>query len=194
MTLQNNFQKILDVQRDNYLKANNHELIKLRMDSYTICYQICTVNQPMKKSGGDQVPPSKELYTRCKELVESYLRERESLCHNKTGDAASIVRSTLCCASTAPTHAGDELRRAVHRLWDCHEWVVKCNCIFFKYLDEYYTQNNGVDPLRTMMLKCFKSVVYDSVRHELRKAVLQEIENERRDVMINRTILRDIVR
>ncbi len=128
---------------------------------YTICYNMCTQSQPYNWSD--------ELYKRHGDVIEEY------------------IASTVIPALNGKH--GEFLLKELVRRWEDHKimnsWLQK----FFMYLDRYHVQYQSILSLSDSGLKKFKILVYDYLKPNLIKAVLELINNERQGAIIDSDLM-----
>eukprot|EP00611_Tribonema_gayanum_P025330 TRINITY_DN573_c0_g1_i1.p1 TRINITY_DN573_c0_g1~~TRINITY_DN573_c0_g1_i1.p1 ORF type:complete len:748 (-),score=346.79 TRINITY_DN573_c0_g1_i1:64-2307(-) len=131
------------------------------VDIYTTCYNMCTQRSPYNWS--------EHLYQRHGEVISAYL----------TGTVVPALRNKH----------GEFLLKELVRRWSNHkimnDWMMK----FFMYLDRYYVKHHNLPTLSEAGLKHFKTLVYDVVKGNAVRAMLDVINSEREGAVIDRPLL-----
>jgi cullin 1 len=115
--------------------------------------------------------PTEILYERYQKSIIKYLRE--------------VVVENL------KTKQGDGLLLEAVKRWRDHRIIVRWMQKVFDYLDRYYTKHNNRDSLKDVGLKCFQESCYQTVKDDMKTALLQRILQERNGDQIDRSVMKD---
>ncbi|MQL80010.1 hypothetical protein Taro_012440 [Colocasia esculenta] len=132
---------------------------------YTTIYNMCT-----------QKPPhdySQQLYDKYREAFEEYI-------------------SSTVLPSIREKHDEFMLRELVKR-WANHKVMVRWLSRFFHYLDRYFIARRSLPPLNEVGLTCFRELVYQEMKGQVRSAVISLIDNEREGEQIDRALLKNVL-
>ncbi|OVA15009.1 Cullin [Macleaya cordata] len=135
------------------------------MTLYTTIYNMCT-----------QKPPhdySQQLYDKYKESFDEY------------------ITSTVL-PSLKEKHDEFMLRELVRR-WGNHKVMVRWLSRFFTYLDRYFIARRSLPALLDVGLACFRDLVYNEIKGQIRDAVISLIDQEREGLQIDRTLLKNVL-
>lgn len=135
------------------------------MPIYTTCYNMCTQRSPYNWS--------EQLYERHGITIKEYL--------NKT-------------VLPALQHKHDEfLLQELNLRWSNHKIMNKWMTRFFMYLDRYYVKHHSVPTLSEAGLTLFKTLVFDLIKKDVVRAMLDVVNLERQGEIIDRALLRHCV-
>eukprot|EP01027_Heterolobosea_sp_BB2_P007474 GEZU01011119.1.p1 GENE.GEZU01011119.1~~GEZU01011119.1.p1 ORF type:complete len:768 (-),score=341.27 GEZU01011119.1:60-2363(-) len=135
---------------------------------YSTVFNLCTQKVDMGKLSGNA---SEVLYERYGKAISDYLVQKVvPTLKEKQGSAL--------------------LMEAVHR-WRNHQIVVKWMIRLFSYLDRYYTKHNNRDSLRDVGLKNYQTLVYESIKVDMARALLDKIHAEREGELIDKSVMKD---
>eukprot|EP01080_Neovahlkampfia_damariscottae_P009387 gene9387-1598_t len=135
---------------------------------YSTVYNLCTQKVDTGKLSGSA---TEILYERYQKSINKYLRD--------------VVVENL-----KQKQADGLLLEAVKR-WRDHRYIVRWMEKVFNYLDRYYTKHNNRDSLRDVGLKCFQENCYQTVKEDMKTALLQRILQERNGDQIDRSVMKD---
>lgn len=136
---------------------------------YSIVYDLCT--QKVDIGAKQQASATELLYERYSKALSDYLAMQVvPRLKEKQGDVL--------------------LTEAVHR-WRNHQIIVKYMSKLFGYLDRYYTKHNNRDTLHDVGLKCFQMFVYENIKIDMARALLDKIFQEREGELIDRSVMKD---
>jgi hypothetical protein len=138
------------------------------VELYTVVYKMC--NQP---------PPhdhSRKLYEHFNDAVTSYLKDIA---------LPAIQRFDDCIPMLAE----------LGRQWTNYKVMTRWFCAIFMYLDRFYVKREHRVPLKKICLVRFNDLVFQIVREQTTRAVLQLIEEDREGrAKIDRSELRSFMR
>ncbi|GAA0160430.1 ubiquitin-protein ligase [Lithospermum erythrorhizon] len=132
---------------------------------YTTIYNMCT-----------QKPPhdySQQLYDKYKDAFVEYIHIR-------------------VLPSLREKHDEFMLRELVKR-WANHKMMVRWLSRFFHYLDRYFISRRSLPSLNDVGLTCFKDMVYNEVKGQVKDAVILMVDKEREGVQIDRALLNKVI-
>eukprot|EP01018_Ginkgo_biloba_P018328 Gb_16689 [translate_table: standard] len=132
---------------------------------YTTIYNMCTQKPPQDYS--------QQLYDRYRESFEEYI--------------TSMVLPAL-----REKHDEFMLRELVKR-WGNHKIMVRWLSRFFNYLDRYFIARRSLPALNEVGLMCFRDLVYQEMRNNVRDAVIALIDREREGEQIDRALLKNVL-
>eukprot|EP00253_Pinus_taeda_P000544 PITA_00544 len=132
---------------------------------YTTIYNMCTQKPPQDYS--------QQLYDRYRESFEEYI--------------TSMVLSAL-----REKHDEFMLRELVKR-WGNHKIMVRWLSRFFNYLDRYFIARRSLPALNEVGLMCFRDLVYQEIKNNVRDAVITLIDREREGEQIDRALLKNVL-
>nr|ABK23135.1 unknown [Picea sitchensis] len=135
------------------------------MRFYETVYKMCT-----------QKPPhdySQQLYDRYRESFEEYI--------------TSMVLPAL-----REKHDEFMLRELVKR-WGNHKIMVRWLSRFFNFLDRYFIPRRSLPALNEVGLMCFRDLVYQEIKNNVRDAVITLIDREREGEQIDRVLLKSVL-
>lgn len=132
---------------------------------YTTVYNMCTQRMPHNWS--------EQLYKRYGEAMTTYVQR--------------MVLPAL------KEKRGIELLREILTRWQNHEIYVKWMDRFFSYLDRYYVKHQSVDSLKQKGYAIFQEQIFDEVRKDARKAILDLITAERRGEAIEHELIKGVI-
>jgi len=132
---------------------------------YTTVYNMCTQRTPHNWS--------EQLYKRYGDAMSSY-----------------VTRMVL---PALKEKRGIDLLRELLLRWQNHKIYVKWMDRFFSYLDRYYVKLQSVDPLGTKGYSIFQTHIFDQVRKDTRKAILDLITAERRGEVIDHELVKGVI-
>eukprot|EP01018_Ginkgo_biloba_P011463 Gb_23722 [translate_table: standard] len=132
---------------------------------YTTIYNMCTQKPPQDYS--------QQLYDRYRESFEEYIN--------------SMVLPAL-----REKHDEFMLRELVKR-WNNHKIMVRWLSRFFNYLDRYFIARRSLPALNEVGLMCFRDLVYQEMRNNVRDAVIALIDREREGEQIDRALLKNVL-
>eukprot|EP00246_Nothoceros_aenigmaticus_P018555 TRINITY_DN9759_c0_g1_i1.p1 TRINITY_DN9759_c0_g1~~TRINITY_DN9759_c0_g1_i1.p1 ORF type:complete len:748 (+),score=195.78 TRINITY_DN9759_c0_g1_i1:221-2464(+) len=132
---------------------------------YTTIYNMCTQKPPQDYS--------QQLYDRYREAFEEYIQSK----------VLPALREKY-----------DEfmLRELVKR-WDNHKVMVRWLSRFFNYLDRYFIARRSLAPLNEVGLMCFRDLVYQEIKNNVKDAVIALIDREREGEQIDRALLKNVL-
>lgn len=163
--LHEGFKKLLDFLGSNLKKPFNHsEYASL----YTTCYDLCTQKV---ETGKPNTTATEILYDRYQSSIAEYL----------TQQVVPALRQ----------RQGEALMMEAVRRWNNHQIVVRWLQKLFVYLDRYYTRHNNRDSLKDVGMKCYQSMVYESIKTDMSKALLNKVHAERQGELIDRNVMKD---
>eukprot|EP00397_Hematodinium_sp_SG-2012_P015955 GEMP01016261.1.p1 GENE.GEMP01016261.1~~GEMP01016261.1.p1 ORF type:complete len:754 (+),score=144.51 GEMP01016261.1:170-2431(+) len=132
---------------------------------YTTVYNMCTQRTPHNWS--------EQLYKRYGEAMTTYVQR--------------MVLPAL------KEKRGIDLLRELLTRWQNHKIYVKWMDRFFSYLDRYYVKHQSVDPLAQKGYSIFQQSIFEEVRHDARKAILDLITAERRGEVIEHELVKGVI-
>lgn len=132
---------------------------------YTTIYNMCTQKPPQDYS--------QQLYDRYRESFEEYI--------------TSMVLPAL-----REKHDEFMLRELVKR-WGNHKIMVRWLSRFFNYLDRYFIARRSLPALNEVGLMCFRDLVYQEIKNNVRDAVITLIDREREGEQIDRALLKNVL-
>eukprot|EP00252_Welwitschia_mirabilis_P008862 TRINITY_DN210_c0_g2_i1.p1 TRINITY_DN210_c0_g2~~TRINITY_DN210_c0_g2_i1.p1 ORF type:complete len:745 (-),score=178.44 TRINITY_DN210_c0_g2_i1:429-2663(-) len=132
---------------------------------YTTIYNMCTQKPPQDYS--------QQLYDRYKDSFDEYI--------------ISMVLPAL-----KEKHDEYMLRELVKR-WGNHKIMVRWLSRFFNYLDRYFIARRSLPALNEVGLTCFRDLVYQNIKHNVRDAVIALIDREREGEQIDRALLKNVL-
>ncbi|EFJ25647.1 hypothetical protein SELMODRAFT_173394 [Selaginella moellendorffii] len=132
---------------------------------YTTIYNMCTQKPPQDYS--------QQLYDRYREAFEEYIN--------------SMVMPAL-----REKHNEFMLRELVQR-WDNHKIMVRWLSRFFNYLDRYFIARRSLPALGEVGLMCFRDLVYQEMKNNVKDAVITLIDREREGEQIDRALLKNVL-
>uniref|UniRef100_A0A0D6QS21 Cullin family profile domain-containing protein n=1 Tax=Araucaria cunninghamii TaxID=56994 RepID=A0A0D6QS21_ARACU len=132
---------------------------------YTTIYNMCTQKPPHDHS--------QQLYDRYRESFEEYI--------------TSMVLPAL-----REKHDEFMLRELVKR-WGNHKVMVRWLSRFFNYLDRYFIARRSLPALNEVGLMCFRDLVYQEIRNNVKDAVIALIDREREGEQIDRALLKNVL-
>jgi len=138
---------------------------KTYIDTYTICYNMCTQRTPYNHS--------EKLYEKHSETIKLYL-QKHVLPALKDKQDVFLLK---------------ELQTRWHHHTIMNKWMRE----FFMYLDRYFVKHHNLKPLSTAGLTHFKTLVYDECKTEVADAMLVIVDNEREGNAIDRTLMKQII-
>ncbi|KAH9328425.1 hypothetical protein KI387_000533, partial [Taxus chinensis] len=128
-------------------------------------YNMCTQKPPQDYS--------QQLYDRYRESFEDYI--------------TSMVLPAL-----REKHDEFMLRELVKR-WENHKIMVRWLSRFFNYLDRYFIARRSLPALHEVGLTCFRELVYQEIRNNVKDAVIALIDREREGEQIDRALLKNVL-
>lgn len=129
---------------------------------------MCTQRSPYNHS--------RELYNRHGETIENYL-----------------TRTVLPALRAKISQGGSILLRELEFRWSNHQIMNKWMTKFFYYLDRFFVKHHSLPTLSQAGLRAFKEHVYDEIKIESTKAILDLINQERDGTLIDKTLIKTIV-
>uniref|UniRef100_A0A0D9WCV1 Cullin family profile domain-containing protein n=1 Tax=Leersia perrieri TaxID=77586 RepID=A0A0D9WCV1_9ORYZ len=132
---------------------------------YTTIYNMCT-----------QKPPhdySQQLYDKYRESFEEYI-------------------TSMVLPSLRDKHDEFMLRELVKR-WSNHKIMVRWLSRFFFYLDRYFISRRSLTPLEQVGLTCFRDLIYQEIKGQVKGAVIALIDKEREGEQIDRALLKNVL-
>uniref|UniRef100_A0A0E0KYI5 Cullin-1 n=1 Tax=Oryza punctata TaxID=4537 RepID=A0A0E0KYI5_ORYPU len=132
---------------------------------YTTIYNMCT-----------QKPPhdySQQLYDKYRESFEEYI-------------------TSMVLPSLRDKHDEFMLRELVKR-WSNHKIMVRWLSRFFFYLDRYFISRRSLIPLEQVGLTCFRELIYQEIKGQVKGAVIALIDKEREGEQIDRALLKNVL-
>lgn len=132
---------------------------------YTTIYNMCTQKPPQDYS--------QQLYDRYRDSFEEYI--------------TSMVLPAL-----REKHDEFMLRELVKR-WGNHKIMVRWLSRFFNYLDRYFIARRSLPALNEVGLMCFRDLVYQEIKNNVRDAVITLIDREREGEQIDRALLKNVL-
>ncbi|KAJ7542027.1 hypothetical protein O6H91_10G086500 [Diphasiastrum complanatum] len=132
---------------------------------YTTIYNMCTQKPPLDYS--------QQLYDRYRDSFEVYIN--------------SMVLPAL-----REKHDEFMLRELVNR-WINHKVMVRWLSRFFNYLDRYFIARRSLPALREVGLQCFRDLVYQEMKYNVKDAVITLIDREREGEQIDRALLKNVL-
>ncbi|TVU17816.1 hypothetical protein EJB05_33873 [Eragrostis curvula] len=132
---------------------------------YTTIYNMCT-----------QKPPndySQQLYDKYRESFEEYI-------------------TSMVLPSLREKHDEFMLRELVQR-WSNHKVMVRWLSRFFHYLDRYFISRRSLTPLKEVGLTCFRDLIYQEIKGQVKDAVIALIDKEREGEQIDRALLKNVL-
>ncbi|AQK95115.1 Cullin-1 [Zea mays] len=132
---------------------------------YTTIYNMCT-----------QKPPhdySQQLYDKYRESFEEYI-------------------TSMVLPSLREKHDEFMLRELVQR-WSNHKVMVRWLSRFFHYLDRYFISRRSLTPLKEVGLTCFRELIYQEIKGQVKDAVIALIDKEREGEQIDRGLLKNVL-
>ncbi|GBG71174.1 hypothetical protein CBR_g8476 [Chara braunii] len=134
-------------------------------EMYTYVYNMCTQKPPNDHS--------QHLYDRYKESFEVY------------------IKNTVL-PSLREKHGEFMLKELVQR-WSNHKLMVRSMSRLFNYLDRFFITRRSLPTLTEVGLTCFRDLVYQEMRNNVKDAVIALIDREREGEQIDRTLLKNIL-
>lgn len=138
------------------------------VELYTVVYKMC-----------NQAPPhdhSRKLYEHFDQAITGYLKDMA---------LPAIQRFEDCITMLS----------ALGRQWSNYKVMTRWFCAIFMYLDRFYVKREHRVPLKTICLVRFNVLVFQIVREQTTRAVLQLIEEDREGrAKIDRSELRSFMR
>ncbi|KAL5649397.1 hypothetical protein ACJX0J_040206, partial [Zea mays] len=128
-------------------------------------YNMCTQKPPQDYS--------QQLYDKYRESFEEYI--------------ASMVLPSL-----REKHDEFMLRELVQR-WSNHKVMVRWLSRFFYYLDRYFISRRSLTPLKEVGLTCFRELIYQEIKGQVKDAVIALIDKEREGEQIDRALLKNVL-
>ncbi|BAF16573.1 cullin-1-like isoform X2 [Oryza sativa Japonica Group] len=128
-------------------------------------YNMCT-----------QKPPhdySQQLYDKYRESFEEYI-------------------TSMVLPSLRDKHDEFMLRELVKR-WSNHKIMVRWLSRFFFYLDRYFISRRSLIPLEQVGLTCFRDLIYQEIKGQVKGAVIALIDKEREGEQIDRALLKNVL-
>ncbi|OVA00206.1 Cullin [Macleaya cordata] len=89
-------------------------------------------------------------------------------------------------------HGEFMLRELVNR-WGNHKVMVRWLSRFFNYLERYFIARKALPSLQEVGLTCFRNLVYQEIKAEVRDSVILLIDQEREGEQIDRALLKNVV-
>ncbi|GLJ46218.1 hypothetical protein SUGI_0973740 [Cryptomeria japonica] len=132
---------------------------------YTTIYNMCTQKPPQDYS--------QQLYDRYRESFEDYI-------------------TTMVLPALREKHDEFMLRELVRR-WENHKIMVRWLSRFFNYLDRYFIARRSLPALNEVGLTCFRDLVYQEIRNNVKDAVITLIDREREGEQIDRALLKNVL-
>eukprot|EP01018_Ginkgo_biloba_P007037 Gb_00939 [translate_table: standard] len=132
---------------------------------YTTIYNMCTQKPPQDYS--------QQLYDRYRESFEEYI-------------------SSMVLPALREKHDEYMLRELVKR-WDNHKIMVRWLSRFFNYLDRYFIARRSLPALQEVGLVCFRDLVYQEMKINVKDAVIALIDREREGEQIDRLLLKNVL-
>ncbi|GJM94608.1 hypothetical protein PR202_ga11270 [Eleusine coracana subsp. coracana] len=132
---------------------------------YTTIYNMCT-----------QKPPhdySQQLYDKYRESFEEYI-------------------TSMVLPSLREKHDEFMLRELVQR-WSNHKVMVRWLSRFFHYLDRYFISRRSLTPLKEVGLTCFRDLIFQEIKGQVKDAVIALIDKEREGEQIDRALLKNVL-
>ncbi|AQK42188.1 Cullin-1 [Zea mays] len=84
------------------------------------------------------------------------------------------------------------LRELVQR-WSNHKVMVRWLSRFFYYLDRYFISRRSLTPLKEVGLTCFRELIYQEIKGQVKDAVIALIDKEREGEQIDRALLKNVL-
>ncbi|AQK95109.1 cullin-1-like isoform X1 [Zea mays] len=84
------------------------------------------------------------------------------------------------------------LRELVQR-WSNHKVMVRWLSRFFHYLDRYFISRRSLTPLKEVGLTCFRELIYQEIKGQVKDAVIALIDKEREGEQIDRGLLKNVL-
>eukprot|EP00249_Psilotum_nudum_P024291 c29145_g1_i4 orf=176-2410(+) len=132
---------------------------------YTTIYNMCTQKPPQDYS--------QQLYDRYRESFEEYI-------------------NLMVLPALREKHDEFMLRELVKR-WNNHKIMVRWLSRFFNYLDRYFIARRSLPALNEVGLVCFRDLVYQEMKHNVKDAVIALIDREREGEQIDRALLKNVL-
>eukprot|EP00164_Ancoracysta_twista_P002994 GFYU01003990.1.p1 GENE.GFYU01003990.1~~GFYU01003990.1.p1 ORF type:complete len:730 (-),score=273.89 GFYU01003990.1:441-2630(-) len=135
------------------------------MDLYTTVYNMCI-----------QKPPhnwSEQLYTRYSESVANYLKD-------------SVL------PSIREKHDVFMLTELSER-WKNHELMISWLSRFFSYLNRFYIKRHSVPTLVEVGTNHFRTIVFEAIKRDTQKALLELIVKERNGEQVDRFLMKNVI-
>nr|AAU44033.1 putative cullin 1 [Oryza sativa Japonica Group] len=123
-----------------------------------------------------QKPPhdySQQLYDKYRESFEEYI-------------------TSMVLPSLRDKHDEFMLRELVKR-WSNHKIMVRWLSRFFFYLDRYFISRRSLIPLEQVGLTCFRDLIYQEIKGQVKGAVIALIDKEREGEQIDRALLKNVL-
>ncbi|KAI3992506.1 hypothetical protein MKX01_022597 [Papaver californicum] len=77
--------------------------------------------------------------------------------------------------------------------WANHKVMVSKLCRYFNYMDRYYIPRMKLTCLKDVGFGCFREIVYEKMKVNVRDAVIALINQERQGNEIDRTLIKDVL-
>jgi cullin 1 len=120
------------------------------------------------------------------EKVQNELLEKEhSGCH-------ALLRDDKVLPALREKHDEFMLRELVKR-WGNHKTMVWWLSRFFNFLNRYFIARRSLPTLNEVGLMCFRDLVYQEIKNNVRDAVITLIDREREGEQINRVLLKSVL-
>lgn len=136
------------------------------MHIYTLCYNMCVQRDPYNWS--------EELYHKHEETIKNYLLQHVLPKLEQVHDVF--------------------LLKSLRHHWNQHLLMNKWMNRFFIYLNRHYIDHHSLPTLAQAGMQLFKDMVYEVIKGKVINAMIIVINNEREGSMIDRQLIRDIVR
>jgi len=119
---------------------------------------------------------SRELYQRHGETIDRYLTETVlPALRDKSGQGGTVLLKEL------------QLRWVNHQIMN--KWLKR----FFTYLDRYYVKHHSLPTLSQAGLRCFRTKIYDEMKSDTTKSIIDLINEEREGKIIDKSLVKSIV-
>lgn len=135
------------------------------MTLYSQVYNMCTQRNPNNWS--------EQLYKRYTVAIQEYVK-REVI--------PALEKKT-----------GFDLLAELLKRWQNHKIYVKWMEKFFTYLDRYFVKLQSCEPLSQRGSSTFQLLVFDTVKEEARRALIEHINKERMGEEIDRDLLKGVI-
>eukprot|EP01006_Ploeotia_vitrea_P030593 TRINITY_DN62972_c0_g1_i1.p1 TRINITY_DN62972_c0_g1~~TRINITY_DN62972_c0_g1_i1.p1 ORF type:complete len:788 (+),score=86.88 TRINITY_DN62972_c0_g1_i1:45-2408(+) len=162
-TFEEIFGKVADIASAHRVIQTNISTIMMR--AYNIVYTLIRANPKH----------ATRIYNKSQKLLEGYL--------------TTLMSRTLTDRST------QLLLRQCAELWDQYDIVSRCCHHMLKYVNqhlEHFEVENTSNSVPKMLVQCFRTTVYDTVKDNLRKVMFHEIDQEREGCQAERATLKQI--
>ena len=135
------------------------------MKLFTLVYNMCTQKPPNNYS--------EQLYTRYGTVIRDYLK----------GSVLQKIRE----------QSDQYMLKEVSRRWEHHKINVKWMKSFFSYLDRFHTKRQSLPNMREVGMVCFKEVVHEETKLDVRTAVLTIVTQERDGEHVDQGLLKSVI-